>query len=343
MQQKDSPLPFTKLLTFDQLTKEICARHVYAQQCFRKEYLAARLIQKVFRGWRTRKRIRFLNECATIIQRNYRGYVARKAYSALLEATVQRMYTQFYNRQAVIIQTRFRGWQSRRLHFDYYRMRSWLRLIVLKNEELEQETWDYFFKERNRKLEEINAMAKKLCIFIARKLHHLLRTHHRAGIYSNLKSSALTNVERLLASFTFVRFNRDMRSMRIVQKGKFVAAIDKLYERTMECKTKYSRCQEHYRSRQIDQFEEQMAPKEVDERGAGPAMKCPPIDRPYVKSMLATETYCADLIEMMRDFDILSPGRDFSLNTNIVRKPERIEQFIEVLQNFCLLHNLIEK
>lgn len=336
--------PLTAILTYDQLSKEICDRYAYAQHCSQAEFLAARIIQSAFRGYSARKRFTFLDQQATVIQSHFRGYLARKFYSNLLESTVQEMYTYHYNKRARQIQGAYRGWRSRRLHFDYYKMRAWLRQIVLKNEELEQETWAYFFEERNRKLEEINDMAKKLCVFIAKKLHHLLRTHQKAGIYSHTKCSALTNVERLLASFTFVRFNRDTRQMMAAEKVKYVAAVDRLYERTQECKSKFARCEHHYRGRNVDVFEMEMLEREEQRRGGPVPMKFPAVpDRPYVKSMLATEKYCGDIIEMTREFEILSPGRDFSLNTKIVKRPERIEQFIEVLQNFCVLHNLIEK
>lgn len=67
------------------------------------------------------------------------------------------------------------------------------------------------------------------------------------------------------------------------------------------------------------------------------------VRHPYVKTMLATEKYCDHIMAMTREFDILTADRDFCLNTRIAQRPERIEEFIEVLHKYCLMHDLIEK
>lgn len=330
-----------QILTLDQLSDIICQRHNDAQQHLRGDYMAARNIQRYYRGYRTRKYIKNLNRNAAIIQKYVRGYLSRKHYSVLLEETLQNRFEAHYNRSATTIQRRFRGYYSRKYSFDFYRMKSWLAKLVIKNEQVEEDTWNYFYDERNRKEQELNEMARELCIFIGKKLHHLLRTHQRAGIYSNANSSALSNIERLLASFSFVKFNQDRRATKAAQKARFVAAVNENYARTQAGRSRYARCEVHWRSRNVDQFEQAGRPREkIDTKTA---MRGGQIQRPYVKSMLATEKYCGDIIEMTRQFDILSPGRDFTLNTKIVQKPERIEEFIEVLHDFCMLHNLVGK
>lgn len=330
-----------KLLTKEELTHEILKRQQLAEQTKLTEFLAARKIQANYRGYLCRKTIQKWNKSATAIQRIYRGFIGRKLAFQVLEEKVQFTIQEFYNSRATLIQKCYRGFYSRKYTFDYYKLKLWLKQIVLKNEQLEEETWKYFFEQRNKKLEEINAVAKKLCIFIAKKLHHLLRTHQLAGIYSDAETTALTNIERLLASFTYQKFNKEMAIVKETQKTKYIAAVDKCYEKSQIPKTKYSRCDAHYRYRDIDTAEEAM--RERSKAVSGTAVRCGPIRRPYVKLMLASEKFCGNIIEMTRKFEILAPGRDFCLNTHIVRKPERIQQFIEVLHNFCLLHNIIEK
>ncbi|KAG8253462.1 spermatogenesis-associated protein 17 [Homalodisca vitripennis] len=54
------------------------------------EYLAARTIQRWFRGYVTRNHLAFLNSCATMIQKHWRGYVDRKYYNELLKIVLNK-------------------------------------------------------------------------------------------------------------------------------------------------------------------------------------------------------------------------------------------------------------
>lgn len=334
-------MSLSTLLTKTELKIEVLKRQLHAEQTKRTEFLAARKIQANFRGYLCRKKITELNVKATTLQRFYRGYAGRQYSFRLLEDTLQNLIQGFFNSRAILIQKTYRGHASRNNIFNYYKLKMWLKQIVLKNEELEEETWNYFFEQRNKQVEEVNAMAKKLCIFIAKKLHHLLRTHQSAGIYSNAKSNALTNIERLLASFTFKKFNKDWVKVRAEQKTKYIAGVDERYRKSQLVKTRYSRCDQHWRSRDIDLAEEKKL--EHSRPITGTAARSGLVRHPYVKAMLTSEKYCGNIIDMTREYEILTPGRDFCLNTKIVRQPERIEQFIEVLHNFCVLHNIIEK
>lgn len=49
------------------------------------DYVAARTLQRWFRGYITRKYISHLHDCATIIQKHWRGYTARNQYYCLLQ------------------------------------------------------------------------------------------------------------------------------------------------------------------------------------------------------------------------------------------------------------------
>lgn len=185
-----------------------------------------------------------------------------------------------------------------------------------------------------------NTVARKLCIYIAKKLHHLLRTHQTRGIYSNTKSTALTQIERLLASFSFRNFNREVTEIKNQNRQQFLDKREQLYVRTATGRTRYSRCEPHFRYRQMDPFEMRIRPTTTQNEKS---LKTSLVRHPYVKAMLATEKYCDHIMAMTREFDILTPDRDFCLNARIVQQPERIEEFIEMLHKYCLTHDLIEK
>lgn len=138
-----------------EFTEEVIRRTCKAHANARHEYLAARRIQSYWRGYHTRQYIIKLHGSASTIQRFYRGYRDRRIYFKLLEQAVQDSTDRFYGRRAVLIQKTYRGFASRKNVFDFYRLKLWLKQIVSKGVELEEETWNYFFEERNRKLEEV--------------------------------------------------------------------------------------------------------------------------------------------------------------------------------------------
>lgn len=138
-----------------EFAEEVIRRSHEAELNAKSDYIAARRIQSAWRGYSVRAYIRKLHRSAAIIQRAYRGYRDRRRYFQLLEQTVQDETENFYGRRAILIQKIYRGFASRKNIFDFYRMKRWLKLIVAKGAELEEETWNYFFEERNRKLEEV--------------------------------------------------------------------------------------------------------------------------------------------------------------------------------------------
>lgn len=52
------------------------------------EYVAARTIQKYFRGYTTRKYIKYLHENATTIQCNWRGVLGRKRFNKIIKVCI---------------------------------------------------------------------------------------------------------------------------------------------------------------------------------------------------------------------------------------------------------------
>lgn len=139
----------------EEFAEEVIRRTSAAHAIARHEFIAARRIQCLWRGYKVRQFIKLLNYSAKLIQCQYRGYRDRRIYFRLLEQAVQNATDEFYSRRAIALQKTFRGFASRKNIFDFYRLKLWLKQIVSKGAELEEETWNYFFDERNRKLEEV--------------------------------------------------------------------------------------------------------------------------------------------------------------------------------------------
>lgn len=326
------------LSSYNDIRNEILKRHTFAQLCKHQEFHAARKIQCLYRGYKCRQHIKYLNCMAILIQKTYRGYMGRKLYRTILEDTVQRKLINFYNNQAITIQKVYRGFRSRKTKFDYYKLKRWISLVVRKNYELLDTTWEYFESERNLKTNHLNEMARTFCIYIAKKLHHLLRTHQTAGIYSKSQSSALSHVEQLLNAFSFQKLNKNYQKAKESQRCNYLEAVNKFYEKSASKSHRYSRCEQFRRYRNVDQTENEVCCVSKE-----PMLKFGTIKYPYVKSIRGDENFCDQIIELTRKFDVLSPGKDFSLNTKIAQRPDQVEEFIHVLKEFCLLHNLISK
>ncbi|XP_062132942.1 spermatogenesis-associated protein 17 isoform X2 [Drosophila sulfurigaster albostrigata] len=119
------------------------------------QFLAARTIQRHWRGFSSRKSEVDTKKAAITIQRWWRGYQVRGKYMLIMERMLQDRLMDMYNNAATKIQALFRGWWSRQAVHD---------LSALKRIQ--------------------RCAAQDLLNCVAYKLHHLLRTHSIPGVYS---------------------------------------------------------------------------------------------------------------------------------------------------------------
>ncbi|XP_075213646.1 uncharacterized protein LOC142319859 [Lycorma delicatula] len=150
------------------------------------KYKQAVIIQKWFRGYITRKHIKYLHAQATIIQKNWRGFCGRHTYYLLLKKTVKEFHEKNYNHLATIIQKTWRGYLYRKYVFSYIKLKQWKNLILKKNKFCLQLTkfCTSCFKQYIKQ--------EEMCIwlfYILFKAHHLLRTYQMKGIYSTKGNS----------------------------------------------------------------------------------------------------------------------------------------------------------
>lgn len=93
------------------------------------------LSQAWFRGIATRNHLRMLHECATVVQRHWRGYHARIFFNRYLVERVHQMWQDHYNSMATRIQANWRGYWTRKTRVNVLQLRQWRRDVHAKNDE----------------------------------------------------------------------------------------------------------------------------------------------------------------------------------------------------------------
>ncbi|XP_062132940.1 uncharacterized protein LOC133843424 isoform X1 [Drosophila sulfurigaster albostrigata] len=156
------------------------------------QFLAARTIQRHWRGFSSRKSEVDTKKAAITIQRWWRGYQVRGKYMLIMERMLQDRLMDMYNNAATKIQALFRGWWSRQAVHD---------LSALKRIQ--------------------RCAAQDLLNCVAYKLHHLLRTHSIPGVYSLRDSNCLSRVEKLLSTMTFRFYNARVHNVLMKRERNF--------------------------------------------------------------------------------------------------------------------------
>ncbi|EFN86100.1 Spermatogenesis-associated protein 17, partial [Harpegnathos saltator] len=93
-------------------------------------------IQAWFRGVVTRAHLRRLHECATTLQRHWRGYRTRILARRYLIEHVHQMWQDYYDSMATRIQAIWRGYWARKTRANVVQLRRWLRAVYAKNDEV---------------------------------------------------------------------------------------------------------------------------------------------------------------------------------------------------------------
>ncbi|XP_054432566.1 spermatogenesis-associated protein 17 [Pteronotus mesoamericanus] len=151
----------------------------------KKENDAAVKIQSWFRGCQVRSYIRYLHRIANIIQKWWRGYLGRQHYQLIVELAYYTMKMNIYNAMAVRIQRQWRGYRIRKVCFNYFYLKAYLKAVEETNDAV-REALDEFaeIKEREEKKADLEREEKKRD-YQARKMHYLLSTKQIPGIYNS--------------------------------------------------------------------------------------------------------------------------------------------------------------
>lgn len=146
-----------------------------------------------------RKKIELWRKAAILIQRVVRGWLVRWHMPEYYRAYILRRQQKYYNEKATKIQSLWRGYWVRIkvtetvlfLLRKVYQIRKTLRVkervaeklrLERLNEELQRKMKEEF--EKMKSVSEQEEESRKMVLFTLFKVHHLLRTEHREGIYS---------------------------------------------------------------------------------------------------------------------------------------------------------------
>ncbi|XP_068394642.1 spermatogenesis-associated protein 17 isoform X1 [Eschrichtius robustus] len=151
----------------------------------KQENDAAVKIQSWFRGCQVRAYIRYLHRVATIIQKQWRGYLGRQHYQLIVKLAYYTMKMNLYNAMAVRIQRRWRGYKIRKYCFNYFYLKEYLKAVSETNDAVRGALEEFAeMKEREEKKADLEREEKKRD-YQARKMHYLLSTKQSPGIYNS--------------------------------------------------------------------------------------------------------------------------------------------------------------
>jgi len=141
-------------------------------------------IQSVFRAFRVRKRWRAYRTAKNLVRKVLKGYLARQRTKALRMDRARRLNAVFFHQCATCIQRVFKGWLSRKHEHDFYGRKRYLETVRKRGEW----TVEYLRREHTIKVSEAKEaeerQMKKEFEDLAGQLHHLVSTKSIAGVYN---------------------------------------------------------------------------------------------------------------------------------------------------------------
>ncbi|KAJ3367702.1 hypothetical protein GGF31_007162 [Allomyces arbusculus] len=147
-----------------------------------REHRAAVVIQYAWRRHVMRTWRRFLGEQATTIQRVFRGYLARKRIKVALEEHCRRTNRTYYDSMATKIQKLWRGYWSRKTVFDFYLRQRYLHHVAEKSQAVREQLQEYEQRQHALFTHRALRQLKKEQVAMATRVHHLLGTQAMPGV-----------------------------------------------------------------------------------------------------------------------------------------------------------------
>ncbi|KAM9765099.1 spermatogenesis-associated protein 17 isoform 1-T2 [Menidia menidia] len=178
--------------------KEYFYRNCKAEENRRKETQAATRIQSGFRACRVRAYLSHLHKKAIIIQKVWRGFTARARVRQMVKAAYFIMKMNFYEEMAVRIQRQWRGFFVRKYIHNFYERKSYMEGLIIKNELIRRELdeIEVLQKKEREYLQLVKEKTEK--ISQAHRLHHLISTKQSPGVFNSPFRPAPDEMELLL-------------------------------------------------------------------------------------------------------------------------------------------------
>ena len=138
-----------------------------------------------FFNWVKNAFFRYLNKCAVIIQKTWRGFIGRRYARIAIKHHVMIMRLNYYQKMAAIIQRRWRGYYIRNYVHNFIARKRYFKALEIKNQvvrrELEAIKQKRLYEEKYRERKEF----EKFLTRRARENHHLISTHVMPGVYNS--------------------------------------------------------------------------------------------------------------------------------------------------------------
>ncbi|XP_067117069.1 spermatogenesis-associated protein 17 [Osmerus mordax] len=169
----------------ERIKEEFFIRNRIAEENRPGENRAAIQIQSWFRGCQVRAYLSHLDKHATIIQKTWRGFQARAHFRQMVKAACFIMKMNFYNEMAVRVQRRWRGFYTRKYVHNFYARKRYLEGLMRTNELVRRELGEFAeYQQREREHVAMEREEQENTIQ-AERLHHLLSTQQRPGVFNS--------------------------------------------------------------------------------------------------------------------------------------------------------------
>uniref|UniRef100_A0A3Q1ENS0 Spermatosis associated 17 n=1 Tax=Acanthochromis polyacanthus TaxID=80966 RepID=A0A3Q1ENS0_9TELE len=177
--------------------KELFYRNRFEDTRQRENQVATQ-IQSWFRACKVRAYLSHLHKKAIIIQKIWRGFTARARVRQMVKAAYFIMKMNFYEEMAVRIQRRWRGFFQRKYIHNFYARKSYLEGVAIKNI-LVRRKLDKLNEVQKRE-RDCRAMVKEQegKVYQAQRLHHLMSTKQCPGVFNSPFRQAPHEMELLL-------------------------------------------------------------------------------------------------------------------------------------------------
>eukprot|EP00036_Acanthoecidae_sp_10tr_P010580 CAMPEP_0182926012 /NCGR_PEP_ID=MMETSP0105_2-20130417/10779_1 /TAXON_ID=81532 ORGANISM="Acanthoeca-like sp., Strain 10tr" /NCGR_SAMPLE_ID=MMETSP0105_2 /ASSEMBLY_ACC=CAM_ASM_000205 /LENGTH=356 /DNA_ID=CAMNT_0025063883 /DNA_START=290 /DNA_END=1360 /DNA_ORIENTATION=+ len=155
-----------------------------AEEGSAREWAAAVAIQKVWRGYESRQRVKHIRDCAIKMELTYQRWKSRKEARTAKIATLAARRAEAYHGAATKLQALWRGYRSRSDIFDFRSRAKYLEGRVDDVATMTQKMADYGDEVQGALAAAEDARRRKAYDERARREHFMLSTTSRIGVYS---------------------------------------------------------------------------------------------------------------------------------------------------------------
>ncbi|KAF7704131.1 spermatogenesis-associated protein 17 isoform X1 [Silurus meridionalis] len=213
----------------EHIKEQFFIRNRIAEENRQKENAAAVKIQSWFHGCRERAYLRYLHRNATVIQKTWRAFSARRYFRQRVKVAYCLMNLNFYNEMAVKIQKTWRGYYVRRYVHNYYARKSYLENLAKKNEQVRKELEELAEQQKRERERLAIEREEKEKYMQAQRLHFLLSTKQRPGVFNSPFRSEPDEMELRLRTVKPLRARSAPKERAVDQQPSgFLSSIERL-------------------------------------------------------------------------------------------------------------------